>query len=240
MGIRLYKKMGWGLTGLEHDQKTGRLTDPRVNADALYRHMDDIAPDYLEYLDALRAAEPENSDAWFELMMTIEMIKADVQRNGHAPWPVTRESESGRRDLLLVQPPGFSHWTRYGDPLDQAEENALHSDEWGRVVEMPHGIYPFEGLYMDSRDGRRLDSTAKRMIDRLLASMDDDQAKNETRRKAADHLARNLGFDSAEQAHQYIAPAVPPDVRYVISWLNLLNGPDVWRDLRPMLYVYWS
>lgn len=240
MGIHLYKKLGWGLTDVAHDQQTGALTDPRVNAGSSSFTMppDEVGPQYLEYLEALRAAEPENSDAWFDLSMTIEMVKADQEKNGPLPWPVSREGESGRRDLLLIQPVGFSHWTRYGDPLDQAEENALYPDTYFRIVPMPFGIYPFEGLYMDSRDGRRLDTTAKRMIDRLLAKQETEE--DQQFRKAADHLAKVLGFEDAEQARQHIAPAVPPDIRYVISWLNLFNGPDVWRQLRPMLYVYWS
>lgn len=239
MGIRLYKKLGWGLTGLEYDRKTGALTDPRVNADAL-RHREEVGPQYLEYLKALRDAEAPESDGWFDLMMTVSMVEAAMAKDGHLPWPVTRESESGRKDLLLVQPVGFSNWTRYGDAIDQNEENALYPDDWGRLVELPYGIYPFEGLYMDSRDGRKLDSTAKRMIDRLLASKNDDEDKNELRQKAADHLARTLGFKGTDEARQCIAPIVPPDIRHVISWLNLFNGPDVWLQLRPMLYIYWS
>ena len=242
MGIHLYKKMGWGLTGLECDQQTGALTDSRINtgSSSLIMPPDQVGPEYLDHLEALRAGEAAESDEWFELSMSIEMVKADKERAGEIPWPVTRDAESGRRDVLLIQPPGFSHWTRYGDQIDQAEENAVHSGKWGRVVEMPYGLYPFEGLYMDSRDGRRLDSTAKRMIDRLIAARDDDEAKNELRLKAANHLARNLGFDDAGQAQKYIAPIVPPDIRFVISWLNLFNGPDVWLQLRPMLFAYWA
>jgi hypothetical protein len=240
MGIHLHKKLGWGLTGLEYDQQTGRLTDPRVNADALAMPPDGVGPEYLQYVTALRDAEPENSDEWFDLSMTCAMVEAAQERSGHLPWPVSRETESGRKDLLLIQPIGFGQWSRYADPIDQAEENALYPDEYCRVVEMPYGIYPFEGVYMDSRDGRRVDATAKRMIDRLLASRDDNQMKNVTRLKAANHLAATLGFENAEDAQRYIAPLVPSDIRHVISWMNLLKGPDVWLQLRPMLYVYWS
>lgn len=240
MGIHLYKKMGWGLTGLEYDQQTGALTDNRISirSSSLTMPPDRIGPEYLAYLEALRAAEPESSGEWFELSMTIEMVKADSKKEGELPWPVTRETESGRRDLLLIQPPGFSHWTRYADQIDQAEENILHADEWGRVVEMPYGIYPFEGLYMDSRDGRRLDSTAKRLIDKLLVRQETEE--DQKFRGAADHLAKMLGFTDAGHAQEHIAPVVPPDIRYVASWLNLFNGPDVWLQLRPMLYVYWA
>lgn len=240
MGIRLYKKLGWALSDLEYNRQTGALTDPRVNASALTHRPDGVGPQYLEYLKALRDAEHENSDEWFELSMTIAMVEAAQEKEKTLPWPVTRESEAGLRGTLLIQPVGYSHWTRYGDAIDQNEENALYLGEYFRTVPLPYGIYPFEGLYMDSRDGRRLDSTAKRMIDRLIDAMDEDGPKNEMRLKAADHLARNLGFEDSEQARQHIAPIVPSDVLHVISWLNLFNGPDVWLQLRPVLYVYWA
>src|SRR5690606_40274420 len=99
------------------------------------------------------------------------------------------ESEAGLRDTTPIRPVGYSHGSRYGDAIDQNEENALHPDEYFRTVPLPYGIYPFEGLYMDSRDGRRLDSAAKRMIDRLIDAMDEDEPKNEMRLKAADRLA---------------------------------------------------
>lgn len=240
MGTGLYKKLGWALTGLECDEKTGKLTDPRINTAALASRPEDIGPPYLAYLKALRDAAPENSDEWFDLMMTISMIEAARETEKISPWPITRDADSGRPDVLMIQPVGFSHWTRYGDQIDHAEENSLHADEWGRIVEMPYGIYPFEGLYMDSRNGRRLDSTAKRMIDRMLDEKDKDPEKSEVRQKVATRLARTLGFEDVEQARKYIAPVVPADVRHIASWLNLFNGPDVWLQLRPVLYAYWS
>lgn len=245
MGTRLYKKLGWALTGLERDEH-GRLTDPRVSIDGVSRYVEDFAPLYLEYLEAARDAErrggsdEQQSDAWFDLMLSIEMVKEAREKDGVLDWPVTCRSDAGFRDLLLIQPVGYSGWSRYGDHIDQQEEGMLYPGMEPRLVPMPYGIYPFEGLYMDSRNGRRLDSTAKRLIDRLLDRKDESEEVRPERRKAADHLARTLGFDDADHAQQHIAPMVPGDIRYVISWLNLLNGPDVWLQLRPVLYVYWS
>lgn len=245
MGIRLHKKLGWALTGLERDER-GRLTDSRVSPDAVDRRMEDFAPLYLEYLEATRDAERRDGDdmqqstAWFDLMMSIEMVKAAREQDGPLDWPVTCRSDAGLPDLLLIQPVGYHGWSRYGDHLDQQEEAMLHPGTEPRVVPMPYGIYPFEGLYMDSRTGERVDSTAKRMIDKLLYQPDPEQGIRPERIKAADHLARTMGFNGAVQALQHLAPAVPPDIHYVISWLNLFNGPDVWLQLRPVLYVYWS
>lgn len=245
MGIRLHKKLGWALTGLERDEH-GRLTDPRVSLDGASRYVEDFAPLYLEYLEALRDAERrdgsdmEQSEAWFDVMMSIEMVKAAREKDGVLDWPVTCRSDAGLRDLLLIQPVGYSGWSRYGDHIDQQEEAMLYPGIEPRVVPMLYGIYPFEGLYMDSRDGRKLDSTAKRLVDRLLKAAEKDDDKREDRLQAADHMAKSMGFENAGHAQEHVAPVVPPDIRYVISWLNLFNGPDVWLQLRPVLYVYWS
>jgi hypothetical protein len=238
VGIRLWKKLGWGLTGLKHDEK-GRLTDSRINMEAANRLPARFGPEYRGYLKGLREAEEEHSLAWVDLSMTIAMVEAAEEADDVLPRPVTRESEAGLHDLLLIQPVGFSHWSRYGDQIDQTEENLLYPDGLARMIPSPYGIYPFEGLYMDSRDGRRLDTTAKRLIERMAITTEGGE-KGKRQRDAAEHLSRVLGFDNTVQALDHMVPVVPPDVRYVISWLNLFNEPDLWLQLRPMLYVYWS
>lgn len=241
MGIRPYKKLGWGLTGLEHNAM-GHVTDPRINTDALLNRMSEesVGPLYLDYLRALRDAEPENSDAWFDVMMSVGMVEADLEQNGRVEWPLTHQSDAGRRDLLLIQPVGYRNWSRYGDIIDHAQEEVLYSGIEPRVDLMPHGIFPYEGLYMDSRTGRKLDSTAKRLFERLLEHVGDAPEKQEIRQRAALHLATTMGFETSEEARRYIAPVVPPDIMHVITWLNLFNGPDVHLGLRPMLYTYWT
>ena len=238
MGIRLFKKLGWGLTGLERHEN-GTLADPRVNTDALGPRSQGVGSGYLEYLKTLQDRQARESADWFDLMLNVSMVEEILKREKEVAWPVTWGGNGGIRDLILVQPVGFHHWTRYGDALDQAEENALYPDEYHRIVPMPYGVYPFEGLYMDSRDGRPLDTTAKRFMERLL----------EQRRKSgdgaeygqlADKLAVLMGFDDPEEAEAHIAPAVPPDIRYVCDWLGLFTSPDVVLQLRPMLYTYWS
>lgn len=240
MGIRLSKRLGWGFTDVQYEN--GHITDPRISvSSSLLMPPDEVGPGYLGYLEALRDAEHEESDAWFDVMMSIAMVKDAAKHDGSLPWPVVWLPEGGLQNVLLIQPVGFSRWSRYDDPIDVAEEYALHADPLGgRVVPLPYGIFPFEGLYMDSRDGRKLDSTAKRTIDRLLDNGTEGGEVRLERRRAADHLARAIGFTDAGQAREHIAPVVPSDILNVISWLNLFNGPDCWRQLRPMLYVYWS
>ncbi|MCP9209651.1 hypothetical protein [Streptomyces cucumeris] len=237
MGIRIHKKIGWGITGLEHDER-GILTDSRVNADALLQSVDEVGTEYLKYLES-RRDEEEDPDERFELMSIIGMVDAAQAQGESLWWPVTREDEAGRQDVLLVQPVGMPGWSRYDDPIDFAEEGALHGPIEPRVVPLERGIYPLEGAYMDSRDGRRLDPAAKRFLDRLMGLQGEDEGRQRYGR-TADRLAESMGFNDAHHARQHIAPAVPADIRHVCSWLNLFTDPDMWLQLRPMLYVYWG
>jgi hypothetical protein len=240
VGIRIHKKLGWALTDVQNDDN-GHITDPRISVSShLLVPPDEVGSGYLGYLEAIRDGEAPESDAWFDVTMTIAMVEEAKKRDGRLPWPVTHTPETGRRDVLLIQPVGFDRWSRYNDPIDHAEECALHDPITPRVIPMPYGIFPFEGIFMDSRDGRRIDSTARRLINLLLDRKDESEEVRPDRQKAADHLAKVLGFDDSDEAQRHMAPAVPSDIRHVISWLNLFNGPDVWLQLRPVLYVYWS
>lgn len=243
MGIRINKKLGYGLTDVQHDN--GRITDPRINVSSrlLVPH-EDVARDYLAHLAERRTTEGEKSGAaagepsneWIDVCMEYEAVSLSLEREGHLKPPVTWESEAGWQEMLLVQPLGFPGWSHHDDPIDYLEETELYEPVTPRVVPAPRGIHPFEGLYVDSRDGRRLDSTAKRLTDRLLGKRND----RPDFRRAADHLAKTMGFADAAEAQQLIAPFIPDDVRRLCEWGELFTSPDVWLQLRPMLYVYWA
>lgn len=235
MGMRIHKILGYGLDDVQHEG--GRITDPRINVSGhLLMAPDQVGPEYRAHLEKLRDAEREHSDAWFDIETEIQLLRATP---GRLDWPVTWECEYGRQDVLLIRPMAFGKWSRYDDPIDYAEECALHEDPTApRVVPLPQGIWPFESLYMDSRDGRRLDGTVKWVFDRLMHGKTDGPTPEQ--RRAVDHLAHRLGFDDADQARTCIVPWVPGDVRRIASWGSLFTEPDVWLKLRPMLYVYWS
>lgn len=240
MGTRIYKRLGYGLTDVQCSG--GQVADPRINTSSrLFASRENVTSDYLAYLTECVAREAastgEPSDLWIDVSLEREFVSAALERKGELDSPVTWNAEAGWQEILLVQPVGYPEWTRFDDPIDHFEETELHKPVEPRIVPAPRGIYPFEGLYADSRDGRRLDSTAKRLIDRLLNAEGD---KKGDFRRAADHLARTMGFADADEAQRFIAPLVPGDVRRLCEWGELFTSPDVWRELRPMLYVYWA
>lgn len=236
MSDRIYKQLGWGLTDLNEDER-GYTDDPRINPDALL-HRPELGPEYLEYIRKLCEAAEETHDAWFDLTTIIAMIEADQEKGVTVPWPITHSGEPHQGRVVLIQPPGFSRWSQYNNPIDNAEESLRST--WGepRTMLFQHGIFPFVDLYMDSRTGRDLDTKiAVAMKNCMDHPIDKDTKK---RLERADRLAQFLGFENLEEANQHVAPRVPADIRYFCDWVNLFTGPDVWLQLRPMLYVHWS
>jgi hypothetical protein len=235
MGIRVSKKIGWGLTDIQHEN--GRITDPRINVSShLLMPPDSVGPPYLEYLGALADAEVPESYDHTDILLEAEMVKEALKREGGLPWPITWQSEYGRADTLLVQPVAALDWSRHDDPIDFIEESFFSRPMDPRVFPIRNGIHPYEGLYMDGRSGKRLDSSAVNIMRRVLARED---GKPE-RRQAADSLALSLGFSSADEAQSLIIPFIPGDIRRVAAWGDLFSGPTAWLDLRPLLYVYWA
>lgn len=237
VGVRIHKVVGWALTDLEHDGMT--LTDPRINQSVAFQSPpDDFVPLYMGYLKEVGEGQLPDSDEHFDVQGEIMMLEVLLEQGRPLYWPVVRDGEYGRPDVLVIRPPAMPEWERYGDPIDHLDESNRNPDGLIRVEPLPFGVYPYEGLYMDSRDGRHLDSTAKRTVDRLADRFGGDNG--EKFRRAADHLARSVGFEDADQALVHTAPRVPGDVLRFASWLGLFTGPDVWLQLRPVLYVYWS
>lgn len=236
MGNRIYKQLGWGLADLQEDER-GYTDDSRINSEALLHRME-LGPEYLEHIKNLCEMEEEASGNWFDLKMISTMIEEDLKKDGMVRWPITHSGEPCQGKVLLIQPPGFNRWTQYNNAIDNAEES-LRSD-WGnpRTTLFQHGIFPFVDLYMDSRTGRHLDTKIVAAMKNCIDHPIDKDTKKRLSR--ADRLAQFLGFENLEEANQHVAPRVPPDIRYFCDWANLFTGPDIWLQLRPMLYVHWS
>lgn len=235
MGLRLNKAIGYGLTDVTVEDY--RITDPRINADSpLISGPWDTGEgqkDYRDWLqDRLTGDEVDDLDLLVELAMLEKVDRLDPYRT------VTWNSEYGLPSVLLVRPAGFTGWHRHDDSIDSQEEMLLRDGAGDRVRRTIGGIHPFEGLYMDARTGERLTGnlanharTWRRIVNELPESDTD-------RLPALNAMASVLGCRDHAEAEQCIVPLVPGEVRRICEWGGLFTGPDVWRQLRPLLYVY--
>lgn len=232
MGIRIHKMIGYGLIDVRCTD--GRITDPRINTSSrLFRAENSVLPEYLEYVERAEEAKEEFGDGWAEA----QMLRNQMESVGGFNWPSFWDSEFGDPSVLLLRPVAFPEWHRYDNPIDYSEEIALHRATGSRVRLLPAGIYPFTGCLMDARTGRDFE---QRMANTFRQVLSRREAGNKDREKFLKLAAKALGFDSIAEAERCVVPTVPGDIRRLAAWGELFTSPDGWKDLRPLLYVYWS
>lgn len=239
MGIRIKKVIGYGLTNVKHDGY--KLDDPRINADSPF-FLRDGTLTLAGYINFLEGKTGDDGRHNRDYGMEYYWLKNDDnrQRRGHRDPEgcVHWQPEYGLPNVLLLRPVANDDWSRYDDTIDWIEETYLRSEKhaqqpWARKFQ--HGIYPYSGSYMDSRDGRRLDDTVMVWI-RLRS----DGKPGAERDEALDGLAEILGFKDHKQANRYIAPIVPGEIRALAEYGELFTDDKVLLQLRPLIYCYWS
>lgn len=230
VGIRINKVIGYGLDDVATENY--EITDPRINPDSpLLTGVDKDGDDYWTFLE--KAAEAGDEDAGHDLLMR----KMLTDREADTRWLVTHQAEYGLPNVLVVRPVGFPDWHRHDDPIDYQEEVLREDHPDPRVTRSLGGLYPFNGLHMDARTGKRIEGTTVNLWRRVANDASED-AKD--RLKALDLLAKTLGYADHAEADRYVVPFVPHEVRHVCAWGGLFTSEEVCFQLRPMIYVYWA
>jgi hypothetical protein len=137
----------------------------------------------------------------------------------------------------------LAEWSRADDTIDWLEETYLSTGErcTPRVDVFPHGIYPFNGAYMDNRTGGRLSNDVMNWI-RARSDGVTVHADVMYRFAAAINYASDgqRAFRSPEEADRHIGPIIPIGVAALAHWGELFTGPRHVLELRPMRYLWWS
>jgi hypothetical protein len=228
MGIRIHRVLGYGLTDLVPK-------DPRVNWDSPLLAGEASARDYYSWLEARREASPET----FRFSMDWAMLRHDgAEACGRWPWAV-HDSEYGLPEVLVVRPATMTDWSRYDDTIDYMTETYpwREDSQSNHVQVFAHGPFPFNGSYMDKRDGRRLPDLVFPwwQIQNSRQRDPDQDALG-----ALDVFSLEMGFAGHAEAKENIVPEVPDEIRDLAEFGQLFTKPDVWLQLRPVLYTYWS
>lgn len=232
MGIRINKALGYGLTNVAN--KDHEITDPRINADS-FLLSGEVPPieDYIAFVERTAGKDEGHFEALLEARMLQEYTGRDADSQGLCIW----RCEYGLPEVLLLRPFGFTGWYRHDDPIDY-EEAALRGATMECQVERTiGGIYPWNGLHMDIRTGRRIQGNlvnAWRQVVNAGAKDDKDDLP------LLNHLAQAMGCKDHAEAEQCIVPLVPDEIRRVCEWGQLFTSPEVCFELRPLLYTYWG
>jgi hypothetical protein len=234
MGIRVNKFLGYGLT----DLTPGYRSDPRINWDSpLLLCSDEKMPtagDYFTWLEARREAAGDK----FSFSLDWALLRHDEERRGPDLYDCAAyEHEYGLKEVLALRPVTKDDWARSDDDLDYMEETYPWSErsQQNRVQVYEHGPFPFNGSYMDKRDGRRLSDVVFPWWQMQNGTRD-----REFREQAADLFAVQMGFTGHAEAAENVVPEVPEEIRDLAEFGRLFTHAGVWRQLRPLIYVYWS
>jgi hypothetical protein len=235
MGIRVHKTLGYGLSDLKTEESAGwRIADDRVNLDSpAFKFPPPPIEEYRAWLEERREADEIAID--LELSFLREPEPGDPKFDLETA--VIHSGEFGLPEVLLIVPPTYQRrWSRFDDAIDYIEETYLRKEakdpQQNRCDVLRHGIYPFIG-YMDKRTGEKLD-------DRIFYWVRGTNAEKPLSEDELDMLAKACGFESNKDAWENVAPIVPNDITNIATFLNLFTSEDVFLQLRPILYTYWS
>lgn len=243
MGIRVTKVMGYGLT----DVKTRKynIADGRINAKSplLDWDADETLDDYMDWLKASHDPNDTslrfNIDVWYLKDREEEGFSWREKTGATTPRDLVHHGiEYMEKNVLLVRPLFCKDWERYDDPIDYVEETHKYPDDgvvnWYR--EIPGGIFPYNGIFMNAKTGESVKNGIE--LWRYLTWPTFKTILTEDRLEA---VSREMyGFNSAEDARENLVPTVPECVKDLVEWGKLFKDPNAWKQLRPLIYTYWS
>ena len=229
MGIRIHKVLGYGLP----DQVP---KDPRVSWESPLLDGEASASDYYSWLEARHAASPGT----FSFSIDWAMLRHyGAEACGIWPWAV-HDAEYGLPEVLVVRPATKKDWFRYDDTIDYMTETYPRSDrsQTNHVQVYKHGPFPFNGSYMDARDGRKLPDFVFPWWQLMNSAAPAEDP--ESRAGALEVFALEMGFAGQAEAEANVVPEVPEEIRDLAEFGRLFTDPGTWLQLRPLLYTWWG
>ncbi len=234
MGIRVQKRLGYGLTGVTQQ-------DPRVNWEYdKGRHRSALS--YFRWLDGrygLGEGKPFPSMDWLTLRHEPRFLKRDVTKC--ASW----DYESSSPFPLVVRPLCYPEWSRSDDSIDYSADQLRDDMGSPRCERLAAGIFPFDGQLMDAETGERLPKEALtwRQVTRSPGGRPS-AGKDErlSHISALELFTRDLlpQYPDYQTAVARVVSLVPQEIRDVCEFLELFTGKDTWKQLRPVLATWWG
>jgi hypothetical protein len=244
MGIRIHKVLGYGLERVKRGAG-GEWNDLRINSKSKlfkYGKSDKTQPFY-DFLDA--KAQNGDHDAKMELIL-LKNAEAHEQKKSYPHIPIPHETlsyqvESSRVSPLVITPLlHVNEWKRSDDSIDYYQNFVTNPKTGMRdTVKLIHaGIYPYEGRYIDSRDGHLIDHEYK-MVWQFL-SEDKNSVEESKRAEVRSETAIKMGFASSEEVDLYMKPSVPQSIINLAECYELFTNPLTVYQLEPMIYTWWG
>jgi hypothetical protein len=229
MGIRIHKRMGYGLADVKHNTD-GEITDKRFNLKDGWFNLSFEQKEkksfkkFEEHLkNVVEKDKKENGcSSLFLELITLKENKFDFVDLIH------HDSEFGISKIVLFQT-FYKDWSRYDDIIDYMEAKDCTSTY--KMFNKP--IYPYDswiniktGLPYIEVDGTKL--------------MCHDLLRNINYFKTELYSVKHLGYESAQELKKDIVPMVPEIIKEYCKFLKVFNDEETVKTLKPMTYTYWS
>ena len=243
MGIRIKKCVGYALTDLKTEDYS--IVDERIDPDGfLFSDYHNAENNWT--LEGFRDFLKEKSES-------LDGIdRWDSQMEANSVYEMTRKKKSfsfydcfisdiefGDPNVLLCMPVScIENWYRRDDTLDWIEETQIlnpNSDDpyASRVFELKSNIYPWTGQHWDKRDGRMINIRSVTDYKWILNSGRDEFLTDE-------FVKETLGFENKDEADEFMSPAVPQCLQYLIEYCKIFKDSSSVYEMKPIHYTFWS
>ncbi len=240
MGIRVSKRIGWGLCDLQTDED-GKIIDSRINKEGyIFDKYDErySIEGYFQLLEKVYQDSKEDQkkfDIILDYSMMDEMKKSKVQLYDC----IRHNSEFGLANILHFVPPiHVGRWTRHDDQIDYYEETINH-EQHPRFQLLNRTIYPYDH-YIDieslDKDGFPTKIHFWNRLQMFQTIFEKDVINNNEIKK----LEEVFGFATREEFERRIIPAIPNGLILFLKYAKIFTDDKFIFDLRPMIYVYWG
>ena len=234
MGIRIHKKIGYGLIDVQADDES--INDDRFNLKTGYFGLDMEKREnkytfkgFIKYLQKQHDIE-KNSDGFS--MLTFELSSFKMNKFSSFRDILTYESEYASPNVILFQPP-IKDWTRWDEIIDYMEHDGEDTGPLTRVFKRP--IYPYE-MWINSDTGETQFEHKGKKYHYLHVR----QAINFGFDTYDDAAIKSMGFESMEEANLKVVPGIPEVVAHLCKYLKVFKDDKTIYQLKPLVYTYWS
>lgn len=229
--MSIYKIMGYGLTGLQLDDRDN-IIDPRINTSSILLDWDrEEEATVRNYVRSIVKSE----DDLEPVLKGMYWSHMDPESTD----PFDSVETFGETDLegsIMLRPVGNTDWTRSGSLLDGLTEASYGNYGEDRIVNLRSGIYPYHVHFMDTETFERVKWDT--IADWIRAVNDNSTDWIEYH---ASEALEKLGWGTigSEGLKQRIAPMPPEEIIKLATFGNLFTDPKTVFELRPMLATYW-
>jgi hypothetical protein len=246
MSLRLNKAIGYALTDLVPDDPRINHASPLLNWPQLEEENDDfVTPNFEGYIAWLKeAADAGTGGFGTNMEATLLQIMIDKARGtAKLTDAVVHQQESGPDVLLLIPPIYINTWLRRDDSIDYAEARLQPGkglDNKLTPVDVGFGAYSSSFMDVDGTDHSATAAFFKQVAEAGMPTDELDRIAQDIRPMDWRFDDTRQMYTNAAEASARLVPTVPSDLRRLAEYGQLFTSSDVWKQLRPVIYTYWS